>query len=152
MMTISLTKAIGPTLLLPGTLLLLTAGCATTPPAPVGDDLIQQETAVWQAARDAQADVFGSLLDPDYSGIYADGIHSRTTEIEAVRQEHLRGFALSNIVARQLDGPIRVITYKIHEQGDFGGTDFSGDYWAMSTWHLTGGQWRIITHSEVKIP
>ena len=95
--------------------------------------------------------MFGAFLDADYSGVYADGVHSRDAEIEAVRQEHLRSFALSSVSAKQLDAHLQKLTYKITVKGDFGGVDFSGDYWAMSLWRSTGGQWLLVAHTEAKL-
>jgi len=130
--------------------LLLTVTCFAAPPAAVPDAMVQRELAVWQAAKDTKPDVFAAFLDATYSGVYGDGVHSRAVEIDAIRQEHLRSFALGSVASRQLDAHTQVLTYKITVKGDFGGADFSGDYWALSVWRSTGGQWLLIAHSEAK--
>ena len=130
----------------------LAASCVTVPPAEGPGAMIRRETAVWQAAEDAKPEVFGSFLDAGYSGVYADGVHSRDTEIAAVRQAHLRSFALSSTVAVQVDAHTERLTYKITVKGDVSGADFSGDYGAMSVWHATGGHWLLVAHAETKLP
>ncbi len=139
-------------LFLLGIILLLTSSCATVPQGSVNDAMLKRETAVWQAAQDAKPEVFGSFLDPAYSGVYADGVHSRDVEIEAVHQEHLHSFALSSVVTRELNAHTQMLTYKIAVKGDFGGTDFSGDYWAMSLWRSSGGKWLVLAHTEARQP
>ena len=133
-----------------GSALLLTVTCFAAPPAAAPDAMVQRELAVWQAAKDTNPDVFAAFLDATYSGIYGDGVHSRAAEIDAVRQEHLRSFALGSIVSRQLDEHTQMLTYKVTVKGDFGGADFSGDYWALSVWRSTGGQWLLFAHTEAK--
>ena len=131
--------------------MLLTASCVTMPHVSVSEAMLKRETAVWEAAQATKPDVFGAFLDPAYSGVYADGVHSRAAEIEAVNQEHLRSFAINDAVAKQLDPQTQMLTYKVSVKGDFAGTDFSGDYWAVSLWHLTGGMWMLVAHAEAKL-
>ncbi len=137
-------------ILLGGALLLTTSSFAA-PQASVTDVMIKREMAVWQAAQDTKPDVFASFLDSTYSAVYADGVHSREAEIDTIQKEHLRSFALSSIVAKQLDEHNQMLTYKITVKGDFGGTDFSDDYWAMSMWRSTGGKWLLVAHAEAKM-
>ena len=139
-------------LLLPGCALLLAVGCATAPQPSTTDTVTRREIAVWQSAKDGQPEAFAARLDPVYSGVYADGVHSRAVEQEAVRREHLRSFAMGSIAARQLDARTQTLTYKVTVNGDYNGTDFSGDYWAASLWRHSGGKWLLLLHTEAKCP
>lgn len=133
--------------LVPSVLLIVAAHPAA---AQTAGDLAQREQQVWEAIQKKQLDKFAAALDTGFVGVYSDGIHDRDTEIKTIRQANLRSFRLSDFSGRRLDSRTTLVTYKAVVEGDAGGTDVSGTYWASSLWRNTGGKWRTVMHTEVK--
>jgi hypothetical protein len=124
-------------------LLAAPAQAATTP--------LQRETAVWDAVKARQMTVFAQSMAPDFVGVYAFGRHDRARELQVVREQRLRSFAIRNFRAKMLDADDMLMTYTADVRGTDGGESFSGRYWNTSLWHRSGGKWLTAYHSEAKV-
>jgi hypothetical protein len=131
-------------------LFLFSNGAIGAPPKSGDEQVIKRENAVWQTVQDLKLKEFTGFLDPGYSGVYNDGVHSRDAEVEGVKQQLLKGFKLDSISTRQVDKQTQILTYKVTIQTNAGGKDVSESYWASSVWHLVGGTWLLQVHSEAK--
>lgn len=65
-------------------------------------------------------------------------------------EESLRSFKLEKLATRRLDVQTELLTYQLTVQGDAGGNDISGSYWATSLWHSVNGKWLLQWHTETK--
>ena len=116
--------------------------------APVSP--LQRETAVWQAVQAKRMDAFAASMSPDFVGVYSEGTHDRARELEIVRIQRLRSFAIHNFRSRKVGPDSMLMTYSADVQGTYKGASFSGRYWNTSLWHRSGGRWLTAYHGEAK--
>ena len=111
---------------------------------------LQRETAVWQAVKAKRMDAFAASMSPDFVGVYSEGTHDRARELEVVRIQSLRSFAIHNFRARMVDRNSMLMTYSADVRGTYRGASFSGRYWNTSLWHRRAGKWLTVYHGEAK--
>jgi hypothetical protein len=111
---------------------------------------LQRETAVWQAVQGKHMDAFAASMSPDFVGVYSEGTHYRPRELEIVRRQRLRSFAIHNFRSRMVGPDSMLMTYSADVQGTYKGASFSGRYWNTSLWHRSGGRWLTVYHGEAK--
>ena len=111
---------------------------------------LQRETAVWDAVKAKQMDIFAASMSPDFVGVYSEGTHDRARELEVVRIQRLRSFSIGNFNARMVDANDLLTTYSADVRGTYKGASFSGRYWNTSLWHRERGRWLTVFHGEAK--
>jgi hypothetical protein len=111
---------------------------------------LARETAVWEAVKTKNLDVFAASMAPSFVGVYAFGLHNRAHEIRVVRNQTLRSFVLGNFHARLIDPNDMLMTYTADVVGIEDNESFSGRYWNTSLWHRSAGKWQTVYHGEVK--
>jgi hypothetical protein len=111
---------------------------------------LARETAIWNAVKTKQMDVFAASMPPNFVGVYAWGTHDRAEELRVVRNQTLSSFGISNFRAQMIDRDNMLTTYIADVQGTEDNKSFSGRYWNTSLWHRTGGKWLTVYHGEVK--
>ena len=122
------------------------ANAATAaPPSP-----LQRENAVWEAVKAKHMDVFEASMSPGFVGVYGEGTHDRARELDVVRTQRLRSFAIRNFHTVMVGDDDMLMTYSADVRGTYKGDSFSGRYWNTSLWHRTGGKWLTVYHGEAK--
>jgi hypothetical protein len=111
---------------------------------------LHRETAVWNAVKAKRMSEFKASMSPDFVGMYAFGRHDRAAELQVVREQTLRSFAISNFRTVMVDPDDMLMTYTADVKGIDGGESFSGRYWNTTLWHRPGGKWLTIYHGEAK--
>jgi hypothetical protein len=115
------------------------------------DAIISREKAAWQAFKDKKADEFKKLLSTDLVTVYADGMHSLQQEVDAIPKTDMKSFDLSDFNVVFPNKKTAIITYKAKIEATADGKDVSGTYNAGSVWHMAGGQWVGIFHTDSKV-
>jgi hypothetical protein len=129
---------------------IVAAAVAASPALAAPSSPFARETAVWNAVRDKNLDVFSASMAPSFVGVYAFGLHDRAQEIGVVRNQTLRSFVLCNFHARMIDPNDMLMTYTADVVGTEDNKSFSGRYWNTSLWHRSSGKWLTVYHGEVK--
>jgi hypothetical protein len=111
---------------------------------------LARETAIWNAVKAKQMDVFAASMPPNFVGVYAWGTHDRAEELRVVRNQTLRSFAITNFRAQMVDADNMLTTYTADVRGTADNKSFSGRYWNTSLWHRSGGKWLTVYHGEVQ--
>ena len=122
---------------------------AQATPAPMSP--LQRETAVWNAVKAKRMGEFKASMSSDFVGMYAFGRHDRAAELQVVREQTLRSFAIGNFRTVMVDPDDMLMTYTADVKGIDGGESFSGRYWNTTLWHRAGGKWLTIYHGEAKV-
>ena len=123
---------------------------AVTPALTSAMSPLERETAVWKAVQEKQMHVFAASMAPNFVGVYSEGTHDRARELNVVRTQRLRSFAIRNFRTLMVDPDDMLMTYSADVQGTYKGDSFSGRYWNTSLWHRSGGRWLTVFHGEAK--
>jgi hypothetical protein len=122
---------------------------AQTPTGLTGE-FTAKERALWKAVKEKNLQAFRVALAPAYVGVYADGVHDRAGELEAVASTTLRSFEMEDVGVHQPNPNTAVMTYRLTQDGDIGGVEVSGTYWAASVWQRARGKWQTVLHMETR--
>src|SRR5690349_7358778 len=126
------------------------AAFAVTPVAAQADTPLQKETATWQTFKDKNASAFGALFAPTYIGLYDDGVATKATELEHLKNANIASYKIDKFASRMIDPDDMLMTYDVAVKGTMGKEDISGTYHAASLWHRTGNKWLGVYHTEIK--
>jgi hypothetical protein len=111
-------------------------------------EALDREKAIWQAVKDRKFDDFTAAMAPDYVGLYPDGPRTIAADVAQIKGVALHDFEISFFVVHPIDPETLAATYRIDVSGQVGGAAFTGRYWVSSVWHLDGGKWRAVLHTE----
>jgi hypothetical protein len=123
-------------------------------PAAAGADFpgtmeaLAREKTIWQAVKDQKLDDFAAAMAPDYVGVYPNGPRTTAADVAQIKGVALHDFEISFFVVHPIDPETIATTYRIDVSGQVGGAAFTGRYWVSSVWHLGGGKWRAVLHTE----
>lgn len=112
--------------------------------------LMNNEQMAWKAIEEKRWDDFGKMFTDDYQGVYNDGIHNKTQEIEGVKQSGLNGITLSDIKVSWIDKDAAIVTAVVKGNGmgmDGKMADFSSR--TSTIWKKSGKNWMVIYHSDI---
>lgn len=123
---------------------------AATPLALQGATPLQKETSTWQTFKDKDAKAFSAMFAPTYVGLYEDGLASKATELDHLKNAKIESFKIDKFASRMIDPDDMLMTYDVDVKGTMGKGDISGKYHAASLWHRTGGNWLGVYHTEIK--
>jgi hypothetical protein len=119
-------------------------------PSVAAETPLHRETSVWNAVKAKRMGEFAASMSPNFVGMYSWGTDNRAQELEIVRNQVLRSFALSKFRAVKVDRDNLLVTYFADVHGIADGDDFSGRYSNTTLWHRTGGKWLTLYHGEAK--
>lgn len=131
-------------------LVIAAAALAAMPAAAQQNAVVARENGLWRTVNDQRMSAFAAMLTPDFVAVYAGAVNDRNAEVAAMRQQHLRSYALSDFRIRQLDRDVTLVTYTVAARGRFEKTNISGTYRATSVWRRIGREWKLAFHSEIK--
>ena len=123
---------------------------ALTPIAAGAETPLQKESATWQTFKDKDASAFGAMFAPTYVGVYEDGLASKSTELDHLKNGKIASFKIDKFTSRLIDPNNMLMTYDVDVKGTMGKDDISGKYHAASLWHRTGNKWLGVYHTEIK--
>src|SRR5437764_8813157 len=123
---------------------------ALAPVAAQAETPVQKETAVWQTFKDKNANAFGSMFAANYVGLYEDGVASKATELDHLKNAKIDSFKIDKFASRMIDAGNMLMTYVVDVKGTMGKDDMSGKYHAATLWHRTGNKWLGVYHTEIK--
>jgi hypothetical protein len=117
------------------------------------DQVSQRERDMWRYVKDQTFAPFRAAVDSaNYSAIYFDGVREMPVDVAGYEWTSLERYQLSNMVARQVDSQMVLVTYKAVLKGKSLGANVAGTFWMASLWHWKNGEWLAVFHSEVKAP
>ena len=117
---------------------------------PDKDAIMAIEKQAWQAFKDKNADAFKKVVDPDFRGVYAEGVIDLKAELDEMQKSDMKSFTISDYTASSDDPNVIVTTYKCVVQGTSGGKDNSGTYNCGTVWKMEKGVWLALFHTNVK--
>ncbi len=123
---------------------------STSPAIAAPFSPLARETAVWNAVKAKQMDLFAASMAPNFVSVYVYGLHDRAHELRIVRNQTLRRFAIGNFRSQLIDRDNLLMTYTADVVGTEDNESFSGRYWNTTLWHRSGGKWLTVYHGEVR--
>jgi len=147
--------------------LIVTAACATPPPASresasansnastpaipamTEADAMAKEKAIWDAIKAKDYDAFAKMLADDQVEVTGEGILDKAGSITAVKDFEPAELAFSDWKFSSIDKDAFIVTYTVSVKGKFKGKEFptqSGR--CSSAWVNHGGKWLATYHQE----
>jgi hypothetical protein len=126
------------------------AAFASVSVAAQAETPLQKETATWQTFKDKNANAFAAMFAPNYVAVYEDGLATKATELDHLKNGKIASFKIDKFTSRSIDPDDMLMTYDVDVKGTMGKDDISGKYHAASLWHRDGGKWLGVYHTEVK--
>jgi hypothetical protein len=113
----------------------------------------QREADMWSYVKAKTLAPFRALIDTTaYTGLYYDGRRGSALDVANYHWTDLESYALSEMIAREIDSTTVLVTYKAVLKGRSVGVRVQGPYWMATLWHKRGDNWLVVFHSEVKGP
>lgn len=138
-------------MLLTVVLLLLSSIAYCQMATDVKETITAKEKEVYKAIKAGDMDTFGSYLSDEFMSVTSSGIVDKTQELETIANLKFDSYELSNIRVMEPTDGIGIIVYTLTASGMWGDEEFSGQYYASSTWVETGdGEWRAILHTDAQ--
>jgi hypothetical protein len=110
----------------------------------------QLELETWRAFQAGQVKQFESMFAPSFVGVYADGTHDFAREMQVIHRVKIDGFRLSPIASHAVDGDDVLLTYTATVHDTVNSKPASARLRVASLWHLYGGRWLCVYHTEIK--
>jgi hypothetical protein len=108
------------------------------------------ETAVTEAFKNKQTNLFKQYLDPEFSAIDAGGIKDADDEVAEMQNTDLKNYSFADMKVTLLGPKMAITKYKVTTQSTSSGRDTSGTYYASTVWNKRGGKWLAVLHTFVK--
>jgi len=108
------------------------------------------ETAVTEAFKNKQTNLFKQYLDPEFSAIDAGGIKDADDEVAEMQNTDLKNYSFADMKVTLLSPKMAITKYKVTTQSTSSGRDTSGTYYASTVWNKRGGKWLAVLHTFVK--
>ena len=108
------------------------------------------ETAVTEAFKNKQTNLFKQYLDPEFSAIDAGGIKDADDEVAEMQNTDLKNYSFADMKVTLLSPKMAITKYKVTTQSTSSGRDTSGIYYASTVWNKRGGKWLAVLHTFVK--
>lgn len=116
----------------------------------IASAITEKEKAMYEALKSGDLSVFEANMADNFVGVYSYGISPRADELEELKNVTMRSYKMSAVKVMQPMEGVAIITYALTSEGSYMNEDFSGDYYAASTWVMTGSEWKAVMHTEVK--
>ena len=108
------------------------------------------EKSVTDAFKNKQTNLFKQYLDPEFSGVDAEGIKDADAEVEDMQKTDLRNYAFADMKVTLLSPKMAIVKYKVTTQSTSSDRDTSGTYYAATVWNKRSGKWLAVLHTFVK--
>jgi hypothetical protein len=112
--------------------------------------LMNQEQMAWKAIQDKRWDDFANMLADNYEGVYDDGIHNKTLELNGVKQSGISGVTVSDMRVNWIDKDAAIVTAVVRGEGNSTEGKMSNFSSRTATvWKKSGKNWVIIYHTNI---
>jgi hypothetical protein len=128
-----------------GLLLIAASPAFATPATPA-----QLEIETWRAFQAKRVGEIKSLFSPDFVGIYADGRHDLSRELQSLNEVTITGYKINSLKSDALDQANVMLTYGADVRLLVGKKAFVERLWMASLWHRDRGRWLCVYHTEIK--
>ena len=125
-----------------------TGGKGRRHPATLQAQLVQMETALWDAWKNKDPKPFKTHLSSDSVMVGDVGVSVGGNVAEDLKACDVRSFGLSDWKLKQLDADAALLTYKAAQDGTCGGQTLPPAVWASTMWVKQKGVWRAAFHQE----
>ena len=110
----------------------------------------QLENETWRAFKAKNLAEIRPLFSPDFVGIYADGRHDLSRELESLKQVTIQDYTLTPYQTRAVGRDDVLLTYGADVRLLVGTKPLETRIWAASLWQREGGRWLCVYHTEIK--
>lgn len=131
-------------------ILVLAAALAATSAAANATKPEQLEKDTWAAFKSNDVTRIRSLFAPDFVGLYPDGTHDLTKELESLKHVAIKQYRFVDFRSRTIGRDDVLLTYAADLDADVDGKPVSERLWMASLWHRYGTRWRCAYHTEMK--
>ena len=110
--------------------------------------ITKMEKTMSDALLNGDLKSFESHMADEFLGVYGWGISERSEELESLKNIEMRSYEMSEVKVIQPSENVAIIAYKVTSEGSYMAEDFSGTYYAATTWINEGGTWKAAMHTE----
>jgi hypothetical protein len=110
----------------------------------------QLELETWRAFKAKNVAEIRSLFAPDFIGLYADGTHDLTRELQSLQHVTIEDYKIVDLRSRTVDADDVLLTYAADLRALVDSKPASERLWMASLWHRQGGRWLCVYHTEIK--
>ena len=112
--------------------------------------VISKEKSMYESIKKGDMDTFKANLAENFLSVYSSGFATKGQEVEAISNLTINSYELSDVKVMQPAENVAIIVYKVWSEGSFGEEEFSGSFYASSTWVKQDGTWKALMHTEVE--
>ena len=116
--------------------------------AQLQKQLVDLETAMWNAWKNKDACVFEKNLSADSVLVDGNGVSGKASIAGGISACNVTSFSLSDWKMTKLNANTALLTYKGTQSGTCGGTALPSTVWASSIWAKRKGVWVATFHQE----
>lgn len=138
-----------PSILLIAVLFLVTS-VAFSQMTDVKETITAKEKEMFEALKNGDMDTFKSNLAESFISVYATGISDRAQELESMTKLKIRSYEFSDMRVTQPADGVAIIAYSFNADGTYENEEFSGKYYASSTWVMADGDWKAVMHTDIE--
>lgn len=114
----------------------------------IKETITGKEKGIYEALKKGDMDTIKEAFADEIMTVYDSGIHGRQQELSDMMKMKMSSYELSDIKVMQPADNVAIIAYALHAEGTYMDEDFSGDFYATSTWVKMSGEWRAVAHAE----
>jgi hypothetical protein len=114
----------------------------------IQETITNKEKGIYEALKTGDTEAIKTQLSDEMMTVYDTGFRNRQQELEDMSKMKMSSYELSDIRVMQPADNVAIIAYALHAEGNYMDEEFSGDYYATSTWVNRDGKWWAIMHTE----
>lgn len=132
-------------------ILLLSSVCYSQMASDIQETITAKEKEMYEAIKTGDLQTFEANLSDNFMTVYPTGMNNREQELEDIKNLKMDSYELSDVQVMQPAEGVAIIAYALTASGMWNEEEeFSGQYYASSTWVMTDNEWRAVMHTETQ--
>lgn len=116
------------------------------------EEIIRRERYFYDQLKAGNLKALPAIFDRDFTGVSAGGVLTKEDEVNGFPHAVLDDYRFSEIVVRFPSRDVGIIIYRAYIKGSYKGRDVTGESYHSSTYKKSGGDWKMVLHTEASVP